>query len=43
MELSDKLAIITGTTRGIGCVLAKELVKNKCGLLLTGLKMTLIA
>jgi short-subunit dehydrogenase len=38
MELSDKLVIITGASRGIGCALAIELAKSGCGLLLTGLE-----
>jgi short-subunit dehydrogenase len=35
MELSGKLVIVTGASRGIGRALAKELAKQGCGLLLT--------
>lgn len=35
MELSGKLAVITGASRGIGRALAKEFVKSGCSLLLT--------
>ena len=38
MELSGKLAIVTGASRGIGRALAKELAKHGCGLLLTALE-----
>jgi short-subunit dehydrogenase len=38
MELSGKLAIVTGASRGIGRALAKELAKQGCGLLLTALE-----
>jgi len=38
MELSGKLAIITGASRGIGRALAKELLRQNCGLLLTALE-----
>jgi len=35
VELSGKLAVITGASRGIGRALAKEFVKSGCSLLLT--------
>ncbi len=35
MELSGKLAVITGASRGIGHALARELAKSGCRLLLT--------
>jgi len=38
MELSGKLAIITGASRGIGRALAIELAKSNCSLLLTALE-----
>ncbi len=38
MNLSGKLAIITGASRGIGQALAKELVRHDCGLVLTALE-----
>ncbi len=38
MELSDKLAIVTGASRGIGRALAIELAKSNCSLLLTALE-----
>ncbi len=38
MELSGKLAIVTGASRGIGRALAIELAKSGCGLLLTALE-----
>ena len=38
MELSGKLAIITGASRGIGRALARELAGCGCGLLLTALE-----
>jgi len=38
MELSGKLAIITGASRGIGRALAIELAKSGCSLLLTALE-----
>ena len=38
MELSGKLVIITGASRGIGQALARELAKSGCGLLLTALE-----
>jgi short-subunit dehydrogenase len=38
MELSAKLVIITGASRGIGQALARELAKSGCGLLLTALE-----
>jgi len=38
MDVSGKLAVITGASRGIGQALAKELVKHNCGLLLTALE-----
>ena len=38
MELSGKVAIITGASRGIGRALAKELAKHNCNLLLTALE-----
>jgi short-subunit dehydrogenase len=38
MELSGKVAIITGASRGIGRALAKELAKHNCSLLLTALE-----
>jgi len=38
MELSDKLVIITGASRGIGRALTIELAKSGCGVLLTGLE-----
>jgi short-subunit dehydrogenase len=38
MELSNKLAIITGASRGIGRALAIQLAKSGCGLLLTALE-----
>ncbi len=34
MDLSGKLAIVTGASRGIGRALAKELAKSGCGLIL---------
>ena len=43
IELSCKLSIIIGVSKRIERTSAKEFVKNKCGLLLTGLKRTLIA
>jgi len=39
MELSGKLAIITGSSRGIGRALAIELAKSNCSLLLTALEI----
>jgi hypothetical protein len=39
MELSGKLAIITGASRGIGRALTIELAKSGCGLLLTALEV----
>jgi short-subunit dehydrogenase len=38
MELSGKVAIITGASRGIGRALAKELARRNCNLLLTALE-----
>ena len=38
MDLSGKLAIVTGASRGIGQALAIELAKSGCGLLLTALE-----
>ena len=38
MELSGKLAIVTGASRGIGRALAKELANCGCSLLLTALE-----
>ena len=38
MDISGKMAVITGASRGIGQALAKELVKHNCGLLLTALE-----
>jgi short-subunit dehydrogenase len=38
MELSGKLVIVTGTSRGIGRALATELAKSGCRLLLTALE-----
>ena len=38
MELSGKLAIVTGASRGIGRALAIELAKANCSLLLTALE-----
>ena len=38
MELSGKLAIVTGASRGIGRALAKEFAKHGCRLLLTALE-----
>jgi short-subunit dehydrogenase len=38
MELSGKLIIVTGASRGIGRALAIELAKSGCGLLLTALE-----
>ena len=38
MELSGKLAIVTGASRGIGRALAKELTNCGCSLLLTALE-----
>jgi hypothetical protein len=38
MELSGKLTIITGASRGIGRALAIELARSGCGLLLTALE-----
>ncbi|OGP91959.1 MAG: hypothetical protein A2157_12185 [Deltaproteobacteria bacterium RBG_16_47_11] len=38
MELSGKLAIITGASRGIGRASAKEFVKHRSGVLLTALE-----
>jgi short-subunit dehydrogenase len=38
MELSGKLAVITGASKGIGRALAKELARSSCGLLLTALE-----
>ncbi len=38
MEISNKLTIITGASRGIGRALATELAKSRCNLLLTALE-----
>jgi NAD(P)-dependent dehydrogenase (short-subunit alcohol dehydrogenase family) len=38
MELSGKLGIVTGASRGIGRALAKEFAKHGCRLLLTALE-----
>jgi len=38
MELSGKLVILTGASRGIGRALAAELARSGCGLLLTALE-----
>ena len=38
MELSGKLTIITGASRGIGRALAVELARSGCGLLVTALE-----
>ena len=38
VELSGKVAIITGASRGIGRALAKELARHNCNLLLTALE-----
>ena len=38
MELSGKLAIVTGASRGIGRALAKELARQDCSLMLTALE-----
>lgn len=38
MQLSGKLAVVTGASRGIGRALAIELTKSGCGLLLTALE-----
>jgi 3-oxoacyl-[acyl-carrier protein] reductase len=38
MELSGKLTILTGASRGIGRALEVELARSGCGLLLTALE-----
>jgi short-subunit dehydrogenase len=38
MELCDKLAIVTGASRGIGRALSRTLAERGCGLLLTALE-----
>jgi len=38
MDLSGKVAVLTGASRGIGRVLATKLAKSGCGLLLTALE-----